>query len=365
MASSQIHIVHIVESFGGGCLTVLSALTHELHNDFRHTVIYSIRAETPTNIKELFGDKVDLIHLEMRFFKNISLLFSSISYIKNFLIHQSSPIIVHCHSSIAGVIGRLAAWQAGIPVIYTPHAYSFLASNPSWITRRTFYAAEWLLARLGTATIACGDEEYRIARNLSGQRPVFLVHNGIDAATLPALDQATPERAHKRLVVGAMGRTSHQQDVTLFNSIAAALHESCTFVWIGADVDNTDILDFVQKTGWLPHEPALRELARTDVVLHLTRYDGLSCALLEAMALQKVVIATDTPSNRSIVKHGETGFLISDSANAVDKLRLLLKDDALRHSMGNAARQYVEKHFRSVDMATQYASIYRKLCIEH
>ena len=111
MASSQIHIVHIVESFGGGCLTVLSALTHELHNDFRHTVIYSIRAETPTNIKELFGDKVDLIHLEMRFFKNISLLFSSISYIKNFLIHQSSPIIVHCHSSIAGVIGRLAAWQ--------------------------------------------------------------------------------------------------------------------------------------------------------------------------------------------------------------------------------------------------------------
>lgn len=362
MTSSQIHVVHIVESFGGGCLTVLSTLTHELRNDFKHTVIYSIRAETPANIKDIFDVAVDFVHIEMDFFKNISLLFPAISSIKNFLSHQSSPVIVHCHSSLAGVVGRLAAWKADIPAIYTPHAYAFLSKEPSRMTCKAFYAAEWLLARLGMATIACGDEEYKLAKHLSGRCPVFLVHNGINPATLAPHSQAARERLNKRLVVGAIGRTSRQQDVALFNSIAATLRESCDFIWIGADVGNTDIISSVRKTGWLPHELALGELARADVVLHLTRYDGLSCALLEAMALQKVVIATDTPSNRAIVKHGETGFLITDSTDTVNRLRLLLQDDNLRHSMGNAARQYVEKHFRSADMAAKYAEIYRKFC---
>ena len=79
-----------MESFGGGCLTVLSALTHELHNDFRHTVIYSIRAETPTNIKELFGDRVKL---RIRFSLNNLKLDGDVLNIPLFMADHSQRLI--------------------------------------------------------------------------------------------------------------------------------------------------------------------------------------------------------------------------------------------------------------------------------
>ena len=86
------------------------------------------------------------------------------------IILKTNPHVVHCHSSIAGVFGRIAAKLAGVPSLYTPHAYAFLRSDIGPVARTGIKAIEWGLTKIGDGIAACGDEEYFWALRLAGDK---------------------------------------------------------------------------------------------------------------------------------------------------------------------------------------------------
>lgn len=95
--------------------------------------------------------------------------------------------------------------------------------------------------------------------------------------------------------------------------------------------------------------------------MHTSLWEGLSYAVLEAMALGKPVVATDIPANKALIEHGHTGFLGHTPQNMVELLWRLLRDSALRHRTGEAARAYIERQHDASQSYQAYAQLYAHL----
>ncbi|WP_300773637.1 glycosyltransferase [uncultured Desulfovibrio sp.] len=350
------HILHIVESFGGGTLKALTVLTKTLDN-FQHSIIYSRCKETPRDFRHLFREDIQLVPLDIRRSRNPFRLLRSILALKGEM-ERLRPDVVHCHSSVAGILGRVAARLAGFPCVYTPHAYGFLRTDMSPWQRRLLRQLERLLARCGTATIACGKEEFLLARGLSSPgHPVFLVRNALDLSD----HSQPPSRPPSFPRVGICGRLTPQHGIAWTVETATLLQNEASWIWIGADKASDVLPPFMEKSGWLSPQEALRELASVTAVLHPTLWDGLAYTLLEAMSLEKPIVASDIPANRAIIRHGENGFLASSPEETARLLRILLHDPDLCRRMGRNAAEYVRKVHDPALLRRRYTRIYTAL----
>lgn len=355
------HVLHVVESFGAGCLMALQTLCRSLQHDARQTVLYGRRAETPADVTKIFPTNVSCREIPL------SRSFNPVCEWRGFWvllkgIKQSRPDIVHCHSSKAGFWGRTAARALGIPSVYTPHGYAFLRTDISPLSRTCFKAAEWWGARLGSAIMACGDEEYVLSRHLAPQEAnVRCVPNALNLTYIDSLrlEQSSAEKSKPQ--IGICGRVDAARNPQLFGSIAGKLAEKGEWHWIGAEENTINLPAHVHRSGWLDHENAIRALDSLDIYLHTSAWEGCSYAILEAMALGKPVIATDIPANRALVEHGVTGFLGSTEAKLLDFVSRLLSDKALRLQMGAAGRKRVELKHNAATSYVAYLELYREL----
>lgn len=188
------------------------------------------------------------------------------------LFRRIRPDIVHCHSSKAGILGRLAARCLGIPSVYTPHGYAFLSTSISPYTQWCFRGAEWLGARLGNAIVACGQEEYGLSRQLAGQKLVICVPNALPLKELEPFRrvssvQRTPES--RRLKVGMCSRLTPKSNPELFAYLARTLQHEADWYWIGVPRSTVDEQDappeHVICTGWIARNEALKAVSELDI----------------------------------------------------------------------------------------------------
>lgn len=100
--------------------------------------------------------------------------------------------------------------------------------------------------------------------------------------------------------------------------------------------------------GW--RHDVTRFLHAADLIIHPSLWEGFGLVLLEAMACQKVIVASAVSAIPEIVLDGETGFLVppGDSESLSFAIARILQDDAACKRMGKAGRQRLEDHF-SVD----------------
>jgi glycosyltransferase involved in cell wall biosynthesis len=119
-----------------------------------------------------------------------------------------------------------------------------------------------------------------------------------------------------------------------------------------------NLLSKVELTGWLPQPQALTQLRRLDVFVHFSRWDGLSNAVLEAMAQGLPVVASDIPGNRDAVVHGETGFLAKSEMELLEYCLKLVGDPALRGRMGKAGQERVRREFSRSQALSRLTALY-------
>jgi glycosyltransferase involved in cell wall biosynthesis len=122
--------------------------------------------------------------------------------------------------------------------------------------------------------------------------------------------------------------------------------------------NNIKLLDFVEDPT-----PLLR---MSNAFCMLSRSEGFSNALLEAMACGIPSVITRVGGNPEAINDGENGFLVSseDDQAAADRLLFLLRNPAKAALMGEAARTTVQTRFSSQTMIEQLIDIYRELMAE-
>jgi glycosyltransferase involved in cell wall biosynthesis len=121
------------------------------------------------------------------------------------------------------------------------------------------------------------------------------------------------------------------------------------------------LADTVEFVGYQPDVGEV--LRRADVVMLLSRREGLPMALLEAMAAGVPVVATRVGGVPEVVTHGLTGLLVEPGCpdQAATAVARLIVDGQLAHRLGRAGRQHVTSRFSLERVAAQYVQLYRRV----
>jgi glycosyltransferase involved in cell wall biosynthesis len=354
-----VHILQVAESFASGTLGVVAALSNELvERGHRVTVAHGARPETPSDPGSLFDRRVDLVALAWTRRTPYAQIAAGRGL--RLLVSERRPDVAHLHSSFAGAVGAAALGRhaARLPLVYTPHGSAVLRSSDGATRSRAYRAAERMIARRVGVIGAVSASEAQAIRGLSGATPVEVIQNGLPELNDGALPAARPRG---RLVIAGMGRLGAPRPAAPVARILGALRDVATVVWIGDGTNRRDtellVEQGIEVTGWLSRERALHRLGAATVCLHWSAWDGQALAILEALARDVVVVASDIPANREILGGSQ---VCATTGEAIALIERLLKDQDLLERCLDEQRS--RRHRWSAErMATNWIGVYEQL----
>jgi glycosyltransferase involved in cell wall biosynthesis len=282
------------------------------------------------------------------------------------LLRRERPEIVHASSSKAGVLTRVAARLAGIPIcVFTVHGWAFTAH--AGLASRLYRWADRLVRPLTTAAICVSDGELKAGVGAGTCDPdrTVVIPNAVDVSAAPRSrhDRATP-------LILAVGRLKAPKDfVTFVRALGALPAGSFEALIVGDGPDRLELeeeirtlglADSVQLAGERRDVPEL--LARADVFVLSSRSEGLPVSVLEAMAAGLPVVASRVGGVPEVVVDGRTGVLVrpSDPDELAAALQRLVDHPALRRRLGAAGRARAEERFDLARFQREHLELYSR-----
>lgn len=325
----------MAEAFGGGILGMVASVAGGSARAGHDVAIaYGRRPETPGTLDGLVDQRVELHPLDWGRRTPIEQIGAARAL--RSLAADWRPDVIHLHSSLSGAVGA-AVLRRFAPTVFSPHSFESAIASTSRSRRLAIRSVERWIVRSVTLVGAVSPSEARLSRDLLGARRVTVVENGIaDLEPDQLVERPLPE--HPRVV--SIGRTVPQRRPDACARMLARLSDVAEVAWIGGGgggrgVAGRDALlaAGIPITGWLPHHRALRELEEATVYLHWTAWDGQPLSVLEAMARDAVVIASDIEPNRDVLGPDQV-FRGEDEAVGAARRALLEPDyaEALRRS---------------------------------
>lgn len=291
---------------------------------------------------------------------------------------QGNYDIVHTHSSVAGVVGRLAARTAGVPVIiHHVHGWGLRAAMPRW-TRMLYLNLERLCARCTTRIIAVSkpDIQKGLAHRICGEDKFALIYNGIALEKFRQPVDAQKTRLELGLdpdskLVGMIGRLDEQKnplDLIRTAAIVVKNYSKVQFLIVGDGSLRPECERLITELGLQDKFFLLgyrNDVPRILSILTLTAmsslWEGLPIAFLEALSAGKPIVANDVDGVSDVVTDGETGFLVppQQPSRMAERILHLLNDEELCNEMGRIARK--RSSFFSIQrMGESIESVYLK-----
>jgi glycosyltransferase involved in cell wall biosynthesis len=119
---------------------------------------------------------------------------------------------------------------------------------------------------------------------------------------------------------------------------------------------------WARHAGAVPHRQMRSLLAQAAVVLNCSSSEGgMANSVLEALAMERAVLASDIAGNRSLIEHGVTGLLFRDEEELEAHALRLARDPSLRARLGRAGRERVEAEYPPAREINGYVDVYRAL----
>jgi glycosyltransferase involved in cell wall biosynthesis len=275
------------------------------------------------------------------------------------LVRELRPDVVHGHSSIGGLLARLAADRGRTPVVYTANGITQV---------RAGRLVERGLRRRTSAFVATSDSEAEEARRLGLDRAgrVVVIPNGIPLDPPPtSLDlRAALGVPASAPLVGSISRLVPQkapEDLVAALAVVLVRVPAAHAVVIGDGELAAAYEAAVDASAALPDAGGV--LDQLDVFVLASRFEGGPYSPLEAMRAGTPVVLTDVVGNRDAVEHGVSGLLVPPArADALgDAVVALLGDDAERARLGAAGRARVAERFDVTRMGAALDELYREL----
>ena len=295
------------------------------------------------------------------------------------LLRRGRYHLVQSHTSVGGLVARVACWAARVPVVWTVHGLGAHPGHAPW-KRALLRVVEAMLDRVTDHYVAVSEDlrDEGVRRGIYRPERVTVIPNGLEITSPPSDTEGRALRRELGLaegcpVIGTVTRLEPQKAIDVFLHAAARVKVRApeVAVLIAGDGPQRAELEALARhlglgsavrfLGW--RSDALRVLAALDLFCMSSRWEGCPMVLLEAMAAQRPVVATDIGGVREIVVQGETGLLVpaGDAAAFAEASLRLLASPAERQRMGEAGRLRMQSRFSLEKMVTAYASLYRGL----
>jgi len=298
------------------------------------------------------------------------------------LLRAQKPDIVHTHSGKAGILGRLAAKRAGVPIIiHHIHGPSF-GSFQGALANFAFTAAEQYAARVTDHFFCSAGAMTRLylAAGIGQPEQYTRIFSGFNLE--PFLNATNDLSLRQQLglnethfVIGKVARIfklkGHADLLTAFARISPQLsHARLLFVGDGSLRNEIEALahrlgvaNKVIFTGLVSPDQVARYVGIMDCLAHLSYREALSRALPQALAAGKPVVAYDFDGADEVCLENQTGFLVrtGDTDAAAQRLLQLAGDPALREKFGHRGQSFVRENFSIEKMVDDQYTVYRQL----
>lgn len=264
--------------------------------------------------------------------------------------------LVHCHSTKAGVVGRIGLAGCGVKRIYSAHMFFGMGPCRSAGARRAAALLELGLSKLCDRIIAVSREEYDHAVGLGiAPAKLCLIPNGValgSKAARPREELRAAWGVHpEETCVGFVGRIVPQKSPdTMLRAFAELLARGTAapvrLVMIGDGPLAEPCrrlagqLGVAQRVVWLGEQDAKTLMHAFDMLALTSDSEGHPLVILEAMARGLPVVATRVGGVADTVRAGVNGFVVPvrDISAIAGSLRALVNDPILRENMGRASR---------------------------
>jgi len=390
--SRPLRIVRIIDRMNVGGPAIHVALTSDHLNDGKRFTTLLLRGE----IAPGEGDMSYLLegrNIRQQYLPSLGRSISPLNDLKVLwqvfrILRTEKPDVVHTHKSKAGLIGRMAAFLARVPVrIHTFHGHVFHGYFSPAVSKAVVLL-ERTLALITDRIFVVGDElkkqlvdRYRIAP----AEKILVVPLGLDLAPLADAARREPETGARaalrkslnlpvdRKLVSIVGRLTKIKNHDLFLETAKrvlASRPDTDFVIVGGGERDAELKALASKLGIAGHVHFLGFRSDTaflysalDLAVITSDNEGTPVTLIEAGAAGLPVVSTDVGAVRTVVRDGETGFVVppGDAGTLADRIIRLLDDPALAQRLGAAGQRYVLANFSIEKLCETLGRLYNSL----
>ena len=293
--------------------------------------------------------------------------------------------VVHTHSSKAGILGRMAARLAGVPiVVHTLHSLVFHEYQAAW-QNRVYILLKRLCAPMTDVLISVNDQTARgaMAAGVGPASKHVTIFSGIPLDPFLSInDRVSVPEAKRRLgippdapTVGKIARLfplkGHEQFFDAAEQIAAK-ESRAWFVLVGdgplratleARADALGIRDRMVFTGRVDPSEIPACIQAMDVVVHTSLREGIARVLPQAGAIGKPVVTFELDGAPEVIEHDKSGILVPplDTLQLADHVVRLMHDPARREALGRRGREIAAKQFRVEHMVERINQVYEDL----
>lgn len=346
-----------VPQFEMNNVKILQDMGYEVH----YAANYNMPVYTDNNDRlegtGIIRHQVDFVRSPIRINKNINAYWQLRKVMK-----CDKFDLVHCHTPMGGVIGRIAAKKAKIPnVIYTAHGFHFYKSAPlvNWLL---FYPVERILARITDVLITINKEDYCRARKFHIRKlgKVKLVHGvGIETTCMKTINQQEFRRSldlkKDDVVFTSVGeltrRKNHEVTIRAMAKIVRK-HKNVKYLICGTGRLEHYLRKIIKKlkleenVKLMGYRTDINEiLSVTDCFLFPSLQEGLPVAVLEAMKMELPIICSEIRGNIDLVENFKGGYYCrkKSSDDYAKKINIILQDKNLGRQMGVRNKKNLSK----------------------
>jgi len=295
--------------------------------------------------------------------------------------------IVHTHASKAGVLGRIAAWLAGTPIIvHTLHSLVFHDYQP-WLVNRAWWLAKKMCAPMTDFFISVSNviSEKAIAAGIAKPEKFRTIYSGmeldwflnarfdaenvkhefgipLDSPVVGKIARLFPLKGHDQLMDAAPAIVKRVPNVRFF-----LIGDGILLEHLQERARKYGILENFVFAGLIDRTRIPEMISAMDVVVHTSLREGLARVLPQSLAMGKPCVAFDIDGAREVVISDQTGYLVEafDSAGLADGIVRLLGDAELRSKFGENGRRHVDPNFRAEKMVADISEVYQMLLQQH
>lgn len=392
----NIKVLHIITRFdkGGSAQNTYLSLLGLKKKNYQLSLVSGLSLESEMNHEEIKAKEKDIQILESEGieFIHCPFLLRKINVIKDLkaffdiwrIIKKYNPLIVHTHSSKAGLMGRLAAKLAGTPIIvHTPHGHVFFGYFGPLKTK-LFIILEKLASRITDKIVVLTNREKKdhLLFKIAKEDKFSVIYSGIKLNILKESSSEEKQNLKKELgipenslIVGTAGRlvpVKGPEFLVKASKYIISKYPDTYFMFTGDGPLEQDlkrealemgISDNIIFLGW--RDDLAKIISIYDIFVLPSLNEGMGRVLVEAMALGKSIVASNVGGIPDLVIHGKNGFLVplKNPKELAKYIQVLLEDKDKREKMGLAGKE-MSLNFSAENMVEKIAELYEELLIQ-
>ena len=292
-------------------------------------------------------------------FMNIKAIFELRKIIK-----REGYDIIHTHTPMGAVVTRIAllfARKRNTKIIYTAHGFHFFKGCPK-INYLLYFPIEKILSRYTDMIITINKEDYDFAKKHFKSDIRYIDGIGFNADKfknrLDKKDRDSLRRyigiSNKDYVISYISEISKRKRQEYLLKVISKMNiTNEKFLFIGDDskgnrvkrlIKKYNLMDIVKIIGF--NDNVSDYLDISDMVISVSKQEGLPLNIMEAMYKEKPIVVTDCRGNRDLIKHMENGMVVAlnDYAGLIDAINYLKTNSKEVKRMGNNNRKIVDKY---------------------